>query len=50
MADMIVDVFMKALAGESFVKHRSKIVNTIKGSVESNHVKGSSSVDLVDNL
>jgi hypothetical protein len=25
------------------------MVNTIKGSVESNHVKGSLSVDLVDN-
>jgi hypothetical protein len=30
-ADMIADVFMKALTGESFVKHRSKMVNTIKG-------------------
>jgi hypothetical protein len=50
MADMIVDVFTKALAGESFVKHRSNIVNMIKGSVESNLVKGSLSVDLVDNL
>jgi hypothetical protein len=50
MADMIVDVFTKALAGESFIKHRSKMVKAIKGSVESNHVKGSSSVDSVDNL
>jgi hypothetical protein len=50
MADMITDVFTKALTGESFVKHRSKMVNTIKGSVESNRVKGSSSVDLLDNL
>jgi hypothetical protein len=48
--DMIADVFTKALAGESFVKHRSKMVNAIKGSVESNCIKGSSSVDLVDNL
>jgi hypothetical protein len=50
MADMIADVFMKALSGESFVKHRSKMVNAIKGSVDGNLVKGSSSVDLVDNL
>jgi hypothetical protein len=49
-ADMEADVFTKALSGESFVKHRSKMVNVIKGSVESNRVKGSSSVDLVDNL
>jgi hypothetical protein len=49
-ADMIADVITKALSGESFVKHRSKMVNAIKGSVESNRVKGLSSVDLVDNL
>jgi hypothetical protein len=48
--DMIADVFTKALSGESFVRHRSKMVNTIKGSVESNRVKGTSSVDLADNL
>jgi hypothetical protein len=28
---MIADVFTKALSGESFVKHRSKMVNAIKG-------------------
>jgi hypothetical protein len=39
MADMIADVFTKSLTGESFVKHRSEMVNTIKGSVESNRVK-----------
>jgi hypothetical protein len=44
-ADMIADVFTKALSGDSFVKHRSKMVNAIKGSVESNCIKGSSSVD-----
>jgi hypothetical protein len=50
MGNMIEDVFTKALAGESFVKHRSKMVNVIKGSVESNCVKGLSSIDLVENL
>jgi hypothetical protein len=50
MVDMIADVFTKALSGESFFKHRSKMVNAIKRSVESNRVKGFSSVDIVDNL
>jgi hypothetical protein len=50
MADMIADVFTKALSGESFVKHRTKMVNAIKGSVESNRIKGLSSMDLVNNL
>jgi hypothetical protein len=47
---MIADVFTKALSGESFVKHRSKMVNVIKGSVESNRIKGSTIVSLVVNL